>query len=159
MSVYLRLFHGRIHPDDHPEDWGIDGPVFGPLQYAHTTYAAYIHLANADKELGDLTIANGDMVYYNGHWYGDWSVFDETVLGKYVPEAFDADKADRERLYYVESAELDNPIVRCPKCGYQAGLMDGFSLLAAGFNGIKAGDADDLDLQECGNCQAKLKWY
>jgi hypothetical protein len=28
--------------------------------------------------------------------------------------------------------------------------MSGFSLLAAGFNGIEAGSEDDVDLQECG---------
>lgn len=36
--------------------------------------------------------------------------------------------------------------------------MDGFSLLAAGMNGIKAHSADDIDPQECGNCGARLRW-
>lgn len=36
--------------------------------------------------------------------------------------------------------------------------MEGFSLLAAGFNGIKASDPEDLDMQECGKCKSKLRW-
>jgi len=51
-----------------------------------------------------------------------------------------------------------NPIVRCPMCSHEGPLMDQFSYLAAGFNGIEPGDDDDLDVQECGNCGAKLEW-
>jgi len=36
--------------------------------------------------------------------------------------------------------------------------MSDFSYLKAGFNGIKAGDPDDLDMQECGHCGARLYW-
>jgi len=49
-------------------------------------------------------------------------------------------------------------ICRCPVCGHTGPLMAVFSLLAAGFNGIKRGGADDLDVQECGHCAAKLRW-
>lgn len=51
-----------------------------------------------------------------------------------------------------------NPMVRCPECNHEAPLMEGFSLLKSGFNGVKRGDSDDLDLQECGNCGSKLDW-
>lgn len=49
-------------------------------------------------------------------------------------------------------------ICQCPVCRFKGELMACFSLLAAGFNGIKRGDPDDLDVQECGHCAAKLSW-
>lgn len=47
---------------------------------------------------------------------------------------------------------------RCPACGNAGEIMAAFSLLAAGFNGIEAGGPDDVDLQECGKCGARLAW-
>lgn len=52
----------------------------------------------------------------------------------------------------------DNPLCFCPDCGHESQLMNDFSYLKAGFNGIKEGDPDDLDMQECGNCKSKLQW-
>lgn len=49
-------------------------------------------------------------------------------------------------------------LVQCPVCLHLDFLMRGFSLLSAGFNGIRPGDPADLDLQECGQCQSKLAW-
>ena len=36
--------------------------------------------------------------------------------------------------------------------------MADFSLLAAGFGGVEAGGPEDLNVQECGRCTAKLNW-
>jgi hypothetical protein len=52
----------------------------------------------------------------------------------------------------------DNPQCMCSVCGFEGRLMDDFSLLLNGFNGIEAGSEDDVDLQECGNCEARLQW-
>ena len=56
--------------------------------------------------------------------------------------------------------ERGDHVVRCPfpSCGHAGLLMRDFSLLAAGFNGIEAGDPDDVNLQECGGCARRLKW-
>lgn len=54
--------------------------------------------------------------------------------------------------------ERDNPIVRCPKCKHEGPLMNDFSYLRAGLNGIQPGEDDDLDAQECGMCGAKMEW-
>jgi hypothetical protein len=93
VSVYVELFHGRTDPDQDMEDWGDRGPILGPFKFVHTTYAGIIHLGSMDApgdSVGDLRV-DEDMVYYDGVWYGDWSVFDQ--------EVFDAlpDK-NRERL-------------------------------------------------------------
>lgn len=45
MAVYLHLFHGRDTVDQDMDDWGFDGPVIGPLDYAHITYMTDIKFA------------------------------------------------------------------------------------------------------------------
>ena len=93
MSVYIELFHGRRDPDQDMDDWGDRGPILGPFRWVHTTYAGTIHLGNQDvpgDAIGDLRV-DGDMVYYDGAWYGDWSVFDQVVFDG-LPEK------DRRRL-------------------------------------------------------------
>lgn len=43
-GMYLGLFHGRERPEAVMAGWGFDGPVMGPLEFFHTTYANTIHL-------------------------------------------------------------------------------------------------------------------
>lgn len=79
--IYLELLHGRTDPAQSLNDWGMEGPVFGPLTYAHTTYAFDIKLGNAEEGgIGDLTWNASNLVYYDGVYYGDVSVFDESLL-------------------------------------------------------------------------------
>lgn len=79
MSVYLHLFHGRKDPKQDMENWGEDGPVLGPFKWVHTTYGTMIHLGDKNGDtLEDLDIVKG-LVFYKGMFYGDWSIFDESV--------------------------------------------------------------------------------
>ena len=48
--------------------------MFGPFWFVHTTYASDIKLSGNTNTPQYLSILR-DMVYYNGMWYGDWSVF------------------------------------------------------------------------------------
>lgn len=109
MSLYLRLWHGRkkewLDIDDlttvYPEGggWGLDGPVFGPLSFVHTTYGAAIYLGEPGPPydtLGELNILGG-MAYYDGIWYGDWLVVTLRDMGKDLRkriELFDPEKAE-----------------------------------------------------------------
>lgn len=105
MAVYLRLFHGRKHPDEELDDWGSDGPVFGPLDYVHTTYACHIKLGVPHHaDLCELFLT-GDMVYYDGVWYGDWTVFGrkELIADKFKATKFDPKKAELPREYKKKS--------------------------------------------------------
>ena len=77
--LYIRLFHGRIDPVQDMDDWGSDGPVFGPYKFVHTTYASCIKLADENDDIDELFIFE-DMLYYEGVYYGDWSVFDERAF-------------------------------------------------------------------------------
>src|SRR5215831_9446820 len=74
--MYLELFHGRKAPDVQLDDWGTQGPVFGPLQFVHTTYATNVKFTFADGSDRDgwLQIID-DLIYYDGTYYGDWSSF------------------------------------------------------------------------------------
>ena len=93
--LYIRLFHGRTDPDQDMDDWGSDGPVFGPYEFSHTTYAWDIKLGKSDGHCDELFV-NEDMVYYDGVYYGDWSIFDAQVLKKsqFQISVFQQDKAE-----------------------------------------------------------------
>jgi hypothetical protein len=74
-KLYIRLFHGRKAIDEELNDWGEDGPVLGPLKWVHTTYATTLHICNEGELDGGVIDTYEGMVYYNGMYYGDWSVF------------------------------------------------------------------------------------
>ena len=78
--LYIRLFHGRTDPKQEMDDWGTDGPVFGPYQYAHTTYNCHLKLGKPDGDCDELRIIGPDMIFYDGAYYGDWSIFGEEEL-------------------------------------------------------------------------------
>jgi hypothetical protein len=97
-GLYLGLFHGRDAIDEILDDWGFDGPVIGPLDYVHTTYAADVKLRFVDGRdavrhfpaTGFITdLASGrrtpcaeavlsiadDLIVFDGRYFGDWTVF------------------------------------------------------------------------------------
>ncbi len=94
--LYIRLFHGRTDPGQQMDDWGTDGPIFGPYNFVHTTYRSLINLGKPDTDCDMLYVHESDMVYYDGVYYGDWSVFDcEAVSDKsrFQISVFEQDKA------------------------------------------------------------------
>ena len=62
--LYIRLFHGRTNPNQDMDDWGFDGPVLGPYQFAHTTYVSHVKLGRSDGNCDELHI-HEDMLYYD----------------------------------------------------------------------------------------------
>lgn len=79
------------------DDWGFDGPVFGPYKFIHTTYANFMKMVDTDGKTDELTIVAPDMVYYAGSYYGDWSVY-ETLEDEPMLQAFDTSKATPPKL-------------------------------------------------------------
>ena len=73
--MFLELFHGRPDPSQEMDDWGEPGPIFACPNYVHTTYACDIKLGEIGGQYCDLKISQDGLVYYDGMWYGDWSVF------------------------------------------------------------------------------------
>lgn len=92
--IYIRLFHGRTDPQCDMDDWGSDGPIFGPYQFAHTTYASILRLGRQDNMCDELHCFE-DMLFYNGVYYGDWTVFGQETFetGKYKASVFEQTKA------------------------------------------------------------------
>jgi hypothetical protein len=83
MAVYLELFHGRKSVQEQLEDWGEQGPIVGPLKFVHTTYATHLKLQTSNGVEGDLRVVGPelpDLLYYDGAFYGDWSVFSPDSL-------------------------------------------------------------------------------
>ncbi len=81
QKVYIHLFHGRKTPGENLEDWGEQGPVLGPYTFMHTTYACDIRMGKEDGDTDDLSII-GDLVYYDGMYYGDWTIFSGVEFAK-----------------------------------------------------------------------------
>ena len=79
MSVYIELLHGRKIIGKSMPDWGMDGPVLGPFDWVHTTYASHIRGGRDVECVIEFFLVKG-LILYDGIYYGDWSVIShETV--------------------------------------------------------------------------------
>jgi len=99
--IYIHLFHGRNDPDAEMEEvgkdnggWGFDGPQFC-CESIHGTYCSHFRLWRTRTIVSDglvqgiATIADDemwlfwyeDMIYYDGKFYGDFSIAAEPVDG------------------------------------------------------------------------------
>jgi hypothetical protein len=74
-KMYLRLYHGRTDPDQKMDDWGSDGPTFGPLISCVQTYCTGFRIfgESGDDEIWIRT--RGDMVLWDACYYGDMELF------------------------------------------------------------------------------------
>ena len=95
-GMYLGLFHGFKSHEERAakQDWGSQGPLIGPLVYAHTTYASEVKLKFTDpsdatkyglkyglENDGHLVTDEEDCIVFEDMQYGDWSVFCITSEG------------------------------------------------------------------------------
>lgn len=74
-KMYLRLYHGRTDPAREMDDWGFNGPTFGPLScYVHTYCCTFrIH---GEWNTSEVWLEKyDDMIRWNGSFYGDMEVF------------------------------------------------------------------------------------
>lgn len=101
--VYLELIHGRKDPNQKLDDWGEDGPILGPFNWIHTTYANHIRgFPVTEGDSIDFHLV-GDMLHYDGVFYGDWSVISEPV-----------DEEGKKRIQQMtrEKAQLSTEILK-----------------------------------------------
>jgi hypothetical protein len=73
-NLYLHLYHGRPHPDLQLQDWGESGPSIGPFEVMQSTYAANVRLFSNDYAKEAWLNYVGDLVYFRGVYYGDFSI-------------------------------------------------------------------------------------
>ena len=72
--LYLWLYHGRKDPAEDMQDWGFNGPTFGPLASVAQVYLTHLRLYGDDGvELWLETCE--DMIVWQGSYYGDMSIF------------------------------------------------------------------------------------
>jgi len=71
--MYLKLLHGRNNPDENLDNWGFNGPVFGPLDWFHITYLQTYRFGRGPLEAEIAVTA--DMFVWDGKYYGDAEVF------------------------------------------------------------------------------------
>lgn len=87
MSVYLKLMHGRDNPGQQMNDWGFDGPVLGPFEAVHFTYATHVRCfpegRDGDAEAIELCY-HEDMLAHEGKFYGDFEI--ATSFGPDMPK-------------------------------------------------------------------------
>jgi hypothetical protein len=86
-GLYLELLHGRIDRHQQMNGWGLGGPLIGPLEWCHTTYATHLRVlfkseADERKYFSDVSFPDAhdievqfDLAYVDGVYYGDWSVY------------------------------------------------------------------------------------
>jgi hypothetical protein len=72
-KIYLHLYHGRNGPDEDLDDWGFEGPTFGPLDYFHITYLTRFCFARGEFD-HDLS-GTDDLFEFDRKYYGDLVVF------------------------------------------------------------------------------------
>jgi hypothetical protein len=87
--MYLHLFHGRKDFQETMEDWGFDGPTFGPFTTVHATYAETLRCIPPAGPECWFSLRDG-LVFYDGSWFGDFAVLVEPVPQKV--ELFDEEK-------------------------------------------------------------------
>ena len=94
--VAIRLFHGRKDPKQNMDDWGDDGPVLGPFTGIHGTYMSHLRGVIEGESEGDFNFI-GDMIYYDGIFYGDYVIMDWELAKKEHPreiEEYDPAKSE-----------------------------------------------------------------
>ena len=96
--IYISLYHGRKSPDETMDDWGFNGPVFGPFDTMHWTYRDEIKFDFRGKEI--VLVLCEDLVHYDLKFYGDFTVISE--------DDFKACDSTQKRLeiYDPEKAKL-----------------------------------------------------
>jgi hypothetical protein len=103
--IYLHLYHGRTDPAASLEDWGSEGPTFA-TQGIHVTYTA--HIALREPANGELWFYE-DMLYYDGVYYGDWTLWEEGEPIWQNGQSFTPSQENRMRIEPFSSAKATDP--------------------------------------------------
>jgi len=103
FRLFIKLFHGREDPEVDMDDWGLGPHYLGPFGYVHSTYASDLKMEYYDRS-AELTLDvclyyYKDMLYYDGIFYGDFSVSTADRFRIMDVMRFDQRKADLPEKY------------------------------------------------------------
>lgn len=75
------------------DTFGFAGPCLGPFEWLHATYMTSFNLGAGKRIVWPLRDSlHGDLVFYDGNYYGDWEIVTENNLLN-PPQSFDSSKA------------------------------------------------------------------
>lgn len=84
--MVMRLFHGRKDPEEGLDDWGSDGPylviaglhwVYGSIDSIQFKEEPNIETDDVfNVRMRDMTTDRGDLVFYDGVYYGDFEIME-----------------------------------------------------------------------------------
>ncbi len=116
MSVYIQLFHGRDTPTEEMPDWGYDGPVLGPLPFFHVTYNCDHKVIRDDSEdwVGSLFFEPDGCVYYDGKWYGDYSIISADLVEKRPEIKARVELPTKDKLIPPDKYKPETPSIMTP---------------------------------------------
>lgn len=115
-GLYLALLHGRFSPRQEMNEWGFNGPLIGPIDWCHTTYATQIRISFTSEEDEQVYFPNpafpdaqdirivDDLLVYEDCYYGDWSVF--VVHPHEVANPKDTFRAAERRNYFPKQMHV-----------------------------------------------------
>jgi len=94
MSIYIQLLHGRKDPDEDMNEYGFDGPCIGPFDWMHVIYNIDFQLTREGPPYVEWWVSFvGDLLYYDGAYYGDWEIVDESSMRNKTITPYDESKA------------------------------------------------------------------
>lgn len=84
--MYLHLYHGRKDPNEQMDDWGEELQVSFKIDTLVCTYKNHIRV-KGEKDVSPFDLCFGeDCLYYDGVYYGDWSVNEEPFFKDNIQE-------------------------------------------------------------------------
>lgn len=81
--IFLHLFNGRTDPDSPKTYWDDEDGVFlGPLRSVNMTFLKDLRLLDTNDNEYEVVPVNGDLIYYDGIYYGDFSIVSDVPSGE-----------------------------------------------------------------------------
>jgi len=74
-KMYVHLYHGRKTPDEKLDDWGAEGPTFGPYKSVQITYRDHVKMHSDRFDSFHDLMWTDDLIHYGGMWYADVNIF------------------------------------------------------------------------------------
>lgn len=100
--IYIHLFQGRTDIDQDLEERGSDGPLLGPFDSIHTTFDSHKRvLLLGDSEQWIELLTTEGMIYYDGIFYSDFSIFSERMLATDGYQPVQIEKSKTEIAYDI----------------------------------------------------------
>lgn len=117
--IFLHLFNGRSDPNSPKEDWDDEDGVFiGPLRSVNMTFLKDLRIQDTDESEYEVVPVNGDLIFYDGTYYGDFSIVSDVPSGEnwdtFEPEFLEHDGDDEDDEDGDEDEESPQPAPRPP---------------------------------------------